>query len=75
MADELSSEGERLLGEYVEHMLTAREQIIAKEGQKRGVTGTIPCPKCGAELQYSISDYNGHIWGRCETPGCLNWME
>lgn len=36
--------------------------------------GKIECPKCSKNLFYSIHS-NGHIWGRCETDGCLNWMQ
>ena len=29
----------------------------------------------GGELGYSISSYNGHIHGQCNTTrGCLSWM-
>lgn len=34
----------------------------------------IECPKCKGDLRYSIAKLNGHIWGKCETEGCLQWM-
>lgn len=40
-----------------------------------GAQGTIECPKCHKTLRYTISGYNGHLWGVCLTPGCLRWME
>lgn len=36
--------------------------------------GIIECPMCKGKLHYSISGFNGHIWGKCETEGCLSWM-
>lgn len=36
----------------------------------------VPCPACGTgTLHLSISGYNGHVWGKCSTDGCLQWME
>ncbi|HEY1244338.1 MAG TPA: hypothetical protein VGF29_05850 [Hyphomicrobiaceae bacterium] len=35
----------------------------------------VECPACGGRLHLSISGYNGHVHGRCETPGCVSWME
>lgn len=37
--------------------------------------GKIECPKCKRNLLFTVSDYNGHIWGKCETDGCLPWMQ
>ena len=43
--------------------------------QKNRKQGTVTCPRCGGELGYSISSYNGHIHGQCNTTrGCLSWM-
>lgn len=38
-------------------------------------SGTVPCPVCGGNLRLSHAARNGHIWGRCETEGCVAWME
>jgi hypothetical protein len=35
----------------------------------------IECPKCKGRLHLSQSSYNGHVHGRCETEGCVSWME
>jgi hypothetical protein len=35
----------------------------------------VECPACKGRLHLSISGYNGHIHGRCETDGCVAWME
>lgn len=35
----------------------------------------IECPKCKGRLHLSQSSYNGHVHGRCDTEGCVSWME
>lgn len=35
----------------------------------------IECPECKGRLHLSQSAYNGHVWGKCETEGCVQWME
>ena len=37
--------------------------------------GTVECPCCQGQLHLSHAAVNGHVWGQCETEGCLNWME
>jgi hypothetical protein len=49
--------------------------VTATEG-KRGVAGTIACPACeGGTVRFSVAGYNGHIWGKCSTPHCAEWVE
>ena len=33
------------------------------------------CPVCEGTLRYAVADYNGHIHAKCETNGCVQWME
>ena len=35
----------------------------------------IECPACKGRLHLSQAAYNGHVWGKCETEGCVSWME
>lgn len=35
----------------------------------------IECPCCKGKLHLSIAASNGHVWGKCETAGCLSWIE
>lgn len=35
----------------------------------------ITCPVCDGRLHLSQAAYNGHVWGKCETEGCIQWME
>jgi len=52
--------------------MTAIKAIRADAKEKDRKQGTVVCPKCKGELGYSISSYNGHIHGRCNTTrGCL----
>ncbi len=37
--------------------------------------GVQECPECGGKLHMSHAKSNGHVWGLCETKGCLQWME
>ena len=42
----------------------------------KGGQGSLPCPACNTgTLGYSVASYNGHIHGRCSTPGCVSWMQ
>jgi ssDNA-binding Zn-finger/Zn-ribbon topoisomerase 1 len=53
----------------------AIKAIRADAADRKRSQGVVVCPKCGGELGYSISGYNGHIHGRCNTTrGCLAWM-
>ena len=48
-----------------------------KRGLKKGNggQGEIACPICKRRLSYSIASVNGHCWGRCQTSGCVSWMQ
>ena len=48
-----------------------------KKGFKRGHGGnsSMACPVCGGKLHYRVSGYNGHMHAKCETDGCVSWME
>lgn len=37
----------------------------------------VNCPACGGleTLFLSQAAYNGHVWGKCSTSGCVSWME
>jgi transcriptional regulator with XRE-family HTH domain len=44
-------------------------------GRNNGGQGQMTCPKCGKDLFYTVSGYNGHIWARCSTDGCIGVMQ
>jgi len=35
----------------------------------------VACPICKGKLHLSQSAHNGHCHGKCETEGCVQWME
>jgi len=38
--------------------------------------GVMDCPICRTgKLQYTRFEKNGHVWARCSTPKCVDWME
>ena len=41
----------------------------------RGIASSCECPICKGKLYYRRAGCNGHIWARCETEGCVAWME
>lgn len=41
----------------------------------RSASEIVECPACAGRLHLSISSYNGHVHGRCETEGCASWVE
>lgn len=46
-----------------------------KANKGKSVAEVVECPACKGRLHLSISSYNGHVHGRCETAGCVSWME
>lgn len=60
----------------MERMRIAGPVILAwRNKPPRGKQEIIDCPVCEGRLHLSQSSHNGHVHGRCETAGCLNWME
>jgi len=41
----------------------------------RSAAEVVDCPVCAGRLHLSISSYNGHVHGSCETADCVSWME
>jgi len=77
MAEKIRREPSPEMKERIKNMGKAISLITEKEGKgkpKKDKRGTIICPVCGKNLHYTVSSYNGHIWGNCETDGCLGWM-
>lgn len=80
MKGELTAEENR----KIKAMLVAVAEIKKKHkvvmewenptGKNKAAEGHIECPICKGRLNYTISSYNGHVWGQCETEGCLSWM-
>ena len=69
---------EKEMQEWIKKTLGVRAAIIAgmeAVGAKSG-EGECDCPACGTgRIHYHVTDYNGHIWARCSTKDCVNFME
>ncbi len=48
---------------------------IKKEHKGTNWKGVEFCPACNGKLHMTHASLNGHVWGNCETEGCLSWME
>lgn len=61
----------------VERLEKTLELIGAVKERHKGAdwNGVEVCPVCKGNLAMSHSAYNGHVWGKCETEGCVSWME
>lgn len=51
--------------------------VVAEWRNKQpiGKAEVIDCPACKGRLHLSQAAYNGHVHGKCETQGCVSWME
>lgn len=56
-------------------MIAARAAVIENTEGRRGIKGRIDCPSCEGQLAYSVSESDGHIWGRCSTKECVEWLD
>lgn len=69
------------LTEFAQKVNISRKAItdyIKSEGkQNTNVKGEIPCPVCETgELSFTYAgSYNKHVHGKCDTQGCVVWME
>lgn len=62
------------LDRRVDKMLTFAAQI-RRDHKGQNAKGGSPCPVCGKTLHWTHAATNGLVWGKCETPDCLAWME
>jgi hypothetical protein len=68
------AEREKEFSKHFKFMVAARKAIL-DTGAKPGSSGKVKCPKCGKLLHYAISELNGHVRAKCDTPCCLCWIE
>lgn len=57
----------------ISRALEARTAII-DAGAKPGTSGSIDCPACGEELNWSMAG-NSHVHARCKSDNCVAFME
>ena len=48
---------------------------VREEHKGADWSGIMECPVCQGQLHVRHHAYNGHVWGKCETEGCVSWME
>lgn len=62
---------------HIKKMRLALEVIdpIRKEQEGKNWRGVIECPNCKGKLHVSHAACNGHVHAKCETEGCVAWME
>lgn len=54
---------------------TAAHEFFKAEPRTQDVLHEIECPICKGRLYIRQASHNGHVWGQCETEGCVSWME
>lgn len=59
----------------LEYIVKAVREIKKLHPVKKDIRSKIPCPRCKSDLHFSITAYNGHIWGKCSTKDCIRWVE
>lgn len=71
------AEWDAFVNASIERHLKCTPLIVALKKEYKGRSGRVvrECPVCGGNLHMSISGYNGHVHGKCETVGCVEWME
>lgn len=75
--DEVAADAKQA-AESFERAMTARKAIVEHAGPHQngvGKSGVIECPNCKGQLHYSRAGRNGHVMAKCETDGCVVWME
>lgn len=63
--------------EFVISNLTLARPLIRKlkAENPNGGSGSVECPACTGKFNYTISSYNNHMHAKCETEGCISFME
>jgi len=65
---------------FAKHALAHRaaHNDAKTKGFKKGTGGanSVECPVClKGRIYYRVAAYNGHMHAKCETEGCVSWME
>lgn len=68
---------EKWAADHFEKQVTVMTGILPWRKAHKGKSAqeVVECPACKGRLHLSIAAYNGHVHGRCETSGCVSWME
>ncbi len=75
-AEQIINDGEEAMQRHLRALRMAHDDAKTK-GLKKGHGGqsSLTCPICAGILRYNVAGYNGHMHARCETAGCVAWME
>lgn len=75
-AEELE-QSEKKMKKAIEEFKTVLPIVakVKKEHKGQSWKGVEVCPVCKGKLHLTHASINGHVWGKCETEGCLAWME
>lgn len=66
----------KLMTAYTGKVREWREANKWDRKNPKAATGKVPCEACGkGEIHLTMAAYNGHVWGKCTTEGCISWME
>lgn len=73
--DEEIAQHERDAEDSMKRIGEALKAIREHTKGERGLQGQIPCPTCSKPLHFSVARYNGHVHAKCETQGCVSFMQ
>lgn len=64
------------IGRSLQKLITANPFISAwRKKEPRGKAEVVECPVCKGRLHLSQAAYNGHVWAKCATADCINFVE
>ena len=76
--EEEDEEYDRWFEAHMKKMGAAMEALrpIREAHKGENWAGVVGCPVCSAgKLHVHHHGYNNHVWARCETEGCVSWVE
>lgn len=73
--EELDAEERETNEAMAKHILVIPFVSEWRKKPPRGKQEVVECPACKGRLHLSQSAGNGHVWGRCQTKGCVSWIE
>lgn len=75
--DEEIVAAENEMNDAIEKVLLAQRVIepIRKEHAGENWSDVLECPNCKGRLHVRHAACNGHVRAKCETEGCVSWVE
>ena len=75
MIDRYTDEEEKAIYDEIQKRSELTMKAYAEIRAAKKQSGFIECPKCNGKLFYAVAQSNKHVHAKCETEGCLQWME